>query len=185
MFQRHRQSIKLMETTLDSLVSLPQRPQSELPGERLDRQSAVAVARSWVGTPYVLGARIRGLGCDCATIIAEYLIQCGIAKREDLGVYSHDWFCHAADERYMLRLLHHAKKTLETVARPGVKASPGSIALFRVAGSHVFNHGAIVAQWPKVIHAVHPAVEETDATSHWLTSYQQVAIFDPWSNDAR
>ncbi len=149
------------------------------------REDALAVARSWVGTPYVLGGRIKGAGCDCATLIAEYLIECGIAQREELGIYSHDWFCHTNSERYMLRLLRHAKKTIETISRPGVNAKPGSIALFRVAGSRVFNHGAIVETWPKIIHAASPRVEHADASAHWLTSYKEVAIFDPWSVDAR
>ncbi len=149
------------------------------------REEALDCARSWIGTPYVLGGRIKGAGCDCATLIAEYLIECGAAEREALGVYSHDWFCHTNTERYMMGLIRHAKKTIETISRPGVGALPGSIALFRVAGSRVFNHGAIVEKWPRIIHAAHPGVEVADATSHWLTSYKEVAIFDPWSVDAR
>ena len=83
----------------------------------LSRSEALIVAQSWIGTPYVKGARVRGAGCDCATLLAEYLIGIGAAEREELGVYSHDWFCHATEERYMFALMKHAARTLEMVAR--------------------------------------------------------------------
>ena len=38
------------------------------------RPEAVAIARSWIRTPYVMGGRIKGAGCDCATLLSEYLI---------------------------------------------------------------------------------------------------------------
>ncbi len=153
-----------------------------LPQQQCD---ALAVARSWVGTPYHLKARIKGAGADCGTLLAEYLIECGLCERIDLGNYSHDWFCHTSNELYMLRLMRLARKTLEGIARPGLNAAPGSLALFRVAGSPVFNHGAIVTKWPFAVHAVYPKVEESDMSKHCLTAYKEVAFFDPWSLDAR
>jgi NlpC/P60 family putative phage cell wall peptidase len=149
----------------------------------LSRREAIVVAQSWLGTPYVKGARVRGAGCDCATLLAEYLIGIGAAEREDLGVYSHDWFCHATEERYMFALMRHAAKTLETVARGSQSAKPGDLVLFRVAGSRVFNHGGIVTQWPKMIHAVMPQVRTTDATLHPMTSHTEMVIFDPFATD--
>ena len=134
---------------------------------------------SWLGTPYVLGARIKGVGCDCASFLAEILIATGLAGREDLGVYSHDWFCHANADRYMLRLLRHASKTLETIAYRSIAAQPGDLVLTRTANSRVYNHGGVVVAWPKVVHAVDPFVEEIDASTHPLWSYQQVAVFRP------
>ena len=147
----------------------------------LSRSEAVALARQWVGTPYVKGARVLGAGCDCATLLAEYLIAIGASQREGLGVYSHDWFCHATEERYMFALMRHAAKTVETVAAGVPDAKPGDLVLFRVAKSRVFNHGAIVTSWPRMIHAVHPRVAEASAVQHPMTSHMQMAIFDPWS----
>jgi cell wall-associated NlpC family hydrolase len=146
----------------------------------MTRAEAVAIARSWRGTPYVLQARVKGAGCDCATLLAEYLIEIGAADREDLGVYSHDWFCHAQDERYMLRLLRYSRKTAETICRGTPDAAPGNLVLFRVVGSRLFNHGAIVTEWPRGMHAVHPGVVESNLTTHHLTGYHEMAIFDPF-----
>jgi cell wall-associated NlpC family hydrolase len=145
-----------------------------------ENTAIVQEARSWIGTPYHLGARVKGAGCDCATFLAEVLIACGVAEREDLGVYSHDWFQHAESERYMLRLLRHAEKVLETVAYRSVEAQPGDVVLTKAVGSHVFNHGGLVLEkWPNVVHAVDPCVEEIDASTHPLWAYQQIAVFRP------
>ncbi len=147
------------------------------------RSEAVAAARGWLGTPYVLGGRVRGAGCDCGTLLAEYLIEIGAATREELGelgLYSHDWFCHAERERYMLRLLRHARLTAETVCRGAAQAEPGDLVLFRVAGSRVFNHGAIVTAWPRGVHAESDGVREADLVRHPLTSFATMEIFSPF-----
>lgn len=160
---------------MDSLTFPARRPPCE-------RSRAVALARSWIGTPYVLGGRVRGAGCDCATLLAEYLIAIGAASAaelEDLGFYSHDWFCHASSERYLLRLMRYARAAAETVCRAGVDARPGALVLFRVAGSKRFNHGAIVTRWPFGVHAVDPRVKESDLTQHYLTAFRVMEVFDP------
>ena len=147
----------------------------------LDCAAIVREARSWIGTPYRLGARVKGGGCDCATFIAEVLIACGLAQRENLGVYSQDWFFHTSSERYLMGLLRHAAKTVEAVAHSSAAALPGDIVLTRLARSKVYNHGAIVTAWPKVIHAIAPQVEEIDASTHPLWAYRTVAVFTPKS----
>ena len=148
-----------------------------------DRAQAVAVARTWLRTPYVLGGRIKGAGCDCATLLAEYLIEIGMASNaelEDLGFYSHDWFCHTSSERYLRGLMRFGTLVAETICREGEQAQPGDIALFRVAGSKVYNHGAIVTSWPMGIHAQHDGVHESNLASHRLTGHRQMDIFNPF-----
>ena len=148
------------------------------------RAAVVREARSWISTPYVLGARVKGAGIDCASLIAEVLIAGGLADREDLGVYSHDWFHHSENERYMLRLLRHAAKTMEAVAYRSTQILPGNIVLTRAARSKVFNHGGIVTAWPKIVHAVSPAVEEIDASRDEMWTFQTIAVFDPFAKRA-
>jgi len=143
----------------------------------------VAEVRSWIGTPYVLGARVKGAGVDCATLLAETLIACGLADREDLGVYSHDWFCHAGQtERYALRILRHAAKTMECVAYRSTAIEPGNLVLTRV-NSRIYNHAGIVVAWPRIVHAVSPCVEEADASRHPMWINHQIAVFDPFSRN--
>ena len=145
----------------------------------LDRAAIVREARSWIGTPYRLGGRVKGAGCDCATFIAEVLIACNLAEREGLGIYSHDWFAHTSNERYLMGLLRHTTKTVEAVAHRSAAAAPGDIILTRLARSKVYNHGGIVTAWPKVIHAIAPQVEEIDASTHPLWNYRAIAVFRP------
>lgn len=145
------------------------------------------MARRWKDTPYALGARVKGAGCDCATLLAEYLIEIGAATREDLedlGFYSHDWFCHDSAERYLLRLMRHARLVAETICRGTPDAAPGNIVLFRTVGSKRFNHGAIVTKWPFGMHTVHPKTIESNLTSHPLTGHHEMAIFDPFGSNA-
>ena len=156
------------------------------PHNLLSRIEAVAVARTWVGTPYILGGRVKSAGCDCGTLLAEYSIECGMCTREeleDIGLYSHDWFCNTSEERYLLQLMRHARKALEGICR-GTAASetkPGCLALFKSVRSPLYNHGGIIVDWPKIVHAVDPHVVESDATRHYLTSFAEMCIFDPWS----
>lgn len=138
------------------------------------------MAEAWLGTPYHLGGRVRGAGCDCATLLVEYAIECGFAEREDLGVYSHDWFCNTTEDRYLFGMIRHAKKTIEGICRGTVDAKPGCFVLFKVAGSRLFNHGGIVIQWPWILHAVDPRVTKSNAVTHYMTAHHEMCLFDPW-----
>lgn len=150
------------------------------------RQEAVKLAALFLKTPYVLGGRVKGAGVDCATLLALYLEECGFAQKndfDDVGIYTGDWFQHARSERYLMRLIRHAPKVLDTICRGTVDAKPGSLVLFKVVRSRLFNHGGIITKWPFMIHAQDPCVKEVDATKFFLTSHREMAIFDPWSSE--
>jgi cell wall-associated NlpC family hydrolase len=162
----------------------PQPLPSSAPGAPLSRAEAVAVARTWIGTPYVLKGRVKGAGCDCGTFLAEWLLECRLASEEelaDLGFYSHDWFCNTSQELYLLRMMRHARLVVETICRGGLKqAQPGDLVMFRVAGSKLFNHGGIVTQWPRIVHGVYPQVAETNAEANYMTAFTEMCVFSPW-----
>lgn len=147
----------------------------------ISRTEVVSEARSFVSTPYHLGGQVKGAGVDCATLLMCVYRNCGILKDEQLGVFAGDWWLHAKEDTYMLRILRHAFRVAEAVAYRSLEAAPGNIVLTKCAGSRVYNHGAIVLAWPRVVHAVHPAVEEIDASKHPMWAYQTVAVFDPWA----
>jgi cell wall-associated NlpC family hydrolase len=155
------------------------------------RERVVKEAREWIGTPYVEAARLKQIGCDCATLIAEVLVNCEIIPREELGFYGRG-FNEGEEGNYMLRLLRHAQKKMETIARYGIEAQPGDIALVRVnpwadtmpdTARLKVNHGGIVTKWPYLVHAMAPAVEEINAAmdccGNW--SLQSIIIFDPYA----
>lgn len=92
---------------------------------------AVDIARSYLGTPYVLGARRKGAGVDCATLLGEYLIEierttesalieAGFYRECGAGhTYSHDWFLHTTRQEYLRGIMMFGKLVAETICRPG------------------------------------------------------------------
>jgi cell wall-associated NlpC family hydrolase len=150
----------------------------------LSRSEGVTAIRGWVGTPYRLGARVQGAGVDCCTLLCEHLIQIGLADREELysglGLYSADWFLHAPTERYLRGLMRFGTTVAGGICRGGAGAQPGDIALFKVARSRLFNHGAIVTAWPLGVHAQADGVREVDLVACPLTSFRKMELFDPF-----
>ena len=152
----------------------------------------VSIARSFLGTPYVLGGRKKGAGVDCATLLGEYLIEIGRTTEAALigagfyrecgagHSYSHDWFLHTTRQDYLRGIMMFGKLVAETICRPGEKPDPGFIVLFRSVNSERFNHGAIVTSWPRGIHACDGNVREGNLAAHRLTAYRSMDVFDPF-----
>lgn len=147
------------------------------------RTQMVAEARSWIGTPYHVGGMVKGAGCCCGSLILAVFQACGRATGESLGFISADCWMHWTNEQYQFRLMKHAVKIAETLARPGRMniARPGCIVLTRVGTNRCYNHAGIVTEWPMLVHAIKPAVEEVNAIRHHLWMYREIAIFDPFA----
>ena len=148
------------------------------------RTESVQIARSFLGTPYVLGGRLKGAGVDCATLLGLYLIEIGAAPVDlwkNLEGYHHDWFLHDANERYLRGLVRFGFDAALTLCRADAQAQPGDLALFKVVGSKVFNHGAIVTAWPRGVHAGADGVHEITLTTHKLTASRPMEVFDPFA----
>jgi len=149
--------------------------------EALSRESVIAEARSWIGTPYHdSGAMVKQAGCDCASFLYCVYHTMGFIPDEEIGVFSQDWFKHTTEEVYMRRVLRHAYKIVEKIAHASMEAKPGNIVLVKGPDSKIFNHGGVVTKWPRVIAAAHPRVAEVNATKDELWTYKLVMVFDPW-----
>jgi cell wall-associated NlpC family hydrolase len=109
-----------------------------------ERSRIITVARSWLGTPYHTGGRLKGAGVDCLTLLVEVFAEAGVVPRIDVPYYPHDWHLHHGEERYQKGLLRYARE-IDTVPEPG------DIALWKFG--RCFSHGAIVMNWPIIIHA--------------------------------
>jgi len=42
------------------------------------RSEIVALARSWIGTPFLHQANVKGVGCDCAGLLRGVVIEAGV-----------------------------------------------------------------------------------------------------------
>lgn len=153
----------------------------------MTRESVVAEARSWLRTPYHKGARVKGAGVDCGTILFEVYRVAGFISAEDQKVFEQlvpikqDWFCHTTEEKYIKLVLRHAHKVLEDISYATLKAAPGNVAVTHHSpDGKIWNHGGLITKWPMVIHSVDPFVEEINATQHWMWCNRKITVFDPW-----
>lgn len=137
------------------------------------RDLVIFAARSWLKTPFHMGACVKGSGVDCGTLLTAVYSAAGCDVPTELGHFSKDWHLHTAEDRYL--------DFIESYARPVEAPLPGDIAMFRMKRAKVFSHGAIVIEWPKVIHAFWGhGVEEADASIGAL-KWADVRFYSPWT----
>ena len=127
-----------------------------------ERAAVIRCARAWLRTPYHHRGRVKGAGVDCAMLLAEVYAEAGLVQPLAIPHYPPDWHLHRDAECYLGVLLDHA---VEIAALP----SPGDIALWRFG--RCFSHGAIVVDWPVVIHAYlgRGCVLEDADKAEWLS----------------
>jgi cell wall-associated NlpC family hydrolase len=136
-----------------------------------ERAAVVAEARSWLRTPYHHMGRVKGAGVDCATLLAEVYARASVIPPVAIPFYPPDWHLHRDAERYLRFVLDYA----EEVPAP----HPADIALWRFG--RCFSHGAIVIDWPVVIHAYagKGCVMEDAARARWLAQLGERGVPRP------
>lgn len=108
-----------------------------------ERKRVLDEAATWRGTPWHHNARIKGVGVDCAQYLAAVYHASGIIEEVAPREYAADWALHRNQELFAAEVLRHAVP----VDEPG----PADVVLYKVG--RTFSHGAIVVQWPNIIHA--------------------------------
>lgn len=110
------------------------------------RAAVVAEALAWERTPYHAGARIKGVGVDCALYLLEVFERTGLVAHLDPGHYPRDWHLHRSEEHYMGWLDAYCVRLPRTV-----QAMPGDIALFKFG--RCYSHGAILVTPDTLTHS--------------------------------
>ncbi|HXJ27508.1 MAG TPA: hypothetical protein VNH17_17475 [Streptosporangiaceae bacterium] len=108
------------------------------------RAAVIAVARGWIGTPFRHAARVKGAGVDCLQLIAATALEAGLVERIEIPHYPRDFMFHVDAETYLNGLLSYM---VEVEGRP----EPADVVLWKFG--RCFSHGAIVVEWPTIIHA--------------------------------
>ena len=112
------------------------------------RTNIVRAAKEWLGTPYHHHARIKHAGADCAMFPLAVYQECGVLPLEYTPPhYSVQWHLHRSEELYLNEI---EKFVVETDSSP----QPADFVVFRFG--RTYSHGAIVVEWPIVIHAYIP-----------------------------
>jgi cell wall-associated NlpC family hydrolase len=112
--------------------------------EQQQRETVVATARSWLRTPYHHAARVKGAGVDCAMLLAEVYAEAGLIPRVEPEPYPPDWHLHRDRDRFL--------EWVNRFGQPTQDPKPGDLAMYRFGRAS--SHGAIIVNWPEIIHAV-------------------------------
>ena len=98
------------------------------------------VARSWIGTPYVHQASVKGAGCDCLGLLRGVWRELRGAEPEDPPPYSPDWAEATGQETLYKALSRHLAEI------PRAALAPGNVALFRMSAFGPAKHCGIVGE---------------------------------------
>jgi cell wall-associated NlpC family hydrolase len=112
------------------------------------RRAVVAEAISWLGTPYHHQACVKGVGADCAQMPLAVYAAAGLIPETAVGDYSPQWFLHRSAELYLAWVERFAREVAPQ------QIGPGDFAVWRFG--RTFSHGAVIADWPRIIHASAP-----------------------------
>lgn len=144
--------------------------------EQSGRSRVVEEAKTWIGTPYHHAASVKGAGVDCGTLLIEVYSDAGIIERFKPRKYSRQFHLHRDEEWY--------KQYVETWATPVEDPKPGDLVLFKVG--RLYAHGAIILDWPLVIHAMarEEFVIQDDISKSWLSKADKI-FYNPWKGGIR
>jgi cell wall-associated NlpC family hydrolase len=127
------------------------------------RAAIVAEAMTWLKTPYHHRARKKGAGVDCAMLLIGIFSGVGLIDEFEPDEYPRDWMMHRSEERFRNAVIERADPI------DGTDLQPGDVALYKVG--RCFAHGAVVIEWPVVIHADSRfgKVTLTEGNQGWLS----------------
>ncbi|XDA96550.1 peptidase [Sulfitobacter sp. LCG007] len=114
------------------------------------RKDVVALARDWIGTPYVHQASCRGGGADCLGLLRGIWRGLGMVEPEEAPPYAPDWSEPQGEERLWAAARRHL------VEKPLYSEARGDVLLFRMRSSGVAKHLGIAARIgrdPSFVHA--------------------------------
>ena len=112
-----------------------------------DPARVIAIARSWLGTPYHDQASVRGVGCDCLGLVRGVWRDLHGPEPMSIPPYSRDWGETGSREP----LAEAARRVLIEV--PPSEPMPGALVLFRMRKGAVAKHCGIVTASDRFIHA--------------------------------
>lgn len=120
------------------------------------RVAIVALARTWLGTPYHHQASERGVGVDCIGLVRGIYRALYGREPEHLPGYSRDWSEVSGEET----LLRAAGAHLVPI--DPAQARPGDVLVFRYRARHVAKHAGILASAPDGGSRLRPSVGRHD-----------------------
>ena len=122
----------------------------------LRQVSLVREAKSWLETPFVPHARIRGAGVDCVHLCAEIYKECGLLSEFNPPPYTIDGGHHCKESKVIAHVLASGKfqEVIGPTTQGGLAhaSGPGDLLCFRMDG--VVHHVGILLTRTHFIHAI-------------------------------
>lgn len=144
--------------------------------EAAERAAVVAEALTWIGTPYHSAADVKGAGVDCVFLVLRAFIDTGIIPPFDPRPFPEQWHVHQAEERYLKGISERAH---EVPGPPERTPLPADVILFKFG--KCFAHGAIVVEWPNIIHIRRPlTVTVQDCVGVAILNRLEKKYFSVW-----
>lgn len=104
----------------------------------------LAIAGTWIGTPYRHQGSTKGVGCDCLGLVRGIWRELYGAEPEAVPAYAPDWAERAGEER----LLGAAARHFRAVGS-FAESRPGDLVLFRFRPHLAAKHAGILARLPE------------------------------------
>jgi cell wall-associated NlpC family hydrolase len=110
------------------------------------RERVIGAAESWLETPFHDVAGVKGVGVDCAHLLARVFEDAGLMEHLSIKPYSPQFFMHRSEERFVAQVLEYAEEISDD------EIQPADIVIYKIG--RCFAHGAIICEWPtRIIHA--------------------------------
>jgi NlpC/P60 family putative phage cell wall peptidase len=121
----------------------------------------ITTARSWIGTPYLHQASLKGVGCDCLGLIRGVWRETYGHEPESAPPYSADW-AEAGDVEF---LADAARRHMMEI--PNTEFRAGDVLLFRWRDYLPAKHAGIASSSTTMVHAQDGAVVSEITLSKW------------------
>ena len=113
----------------------------------VDPARVIAIARSWLGTPYHDQASLRGVGCYCLGLARGVWREVVGPEPFPIPPYSRDWGETGPREV----LTDGARRMM--IEMPSAEAGPGALVLFRMKPRAIAKHVGILTKPGAFLHA--------------------------------
>lgn len=137
------------------------------------RANVVREAKEWLRTPYKVGGRLKGIGVDCGTLLAEVYERAGVVPHVELNAYRGDEHLHSPEQVYLAIIMQFAHEI-----KVG-KQKAGDVALWKFGQR--LSHSGIIVEWPIIIHAtrLERKVWTCDVSAD-VRYAEEPRFFSPW-----